>query len=224
MKSPAKMTITSLIDEIIRRISELPVQKTEPIRNIRKDFSKRIQCLPPQEVVRLAFELIKKSEFVYRWFAYELIEHHKEALKSLRVNELEKLGQGIDSWYAVDTFACTLSGHAWRETQITDSVVRRWAKSKDFWWRRAALVSTVPLNNTARGGKGDMKRTLAICEMLIDDREDMVVKALSWALRELAKKDKTSVRQFMQYHRERLAPRVLREVRNKLVTGLKNPQ
>jgi 3-methyladenine DNA glycosylase AlkD len=175
-------------------------------------------------VVRLAFELIKKSQFVYRWFAYELIEHHREALKSLRANELEKLGQGIDSWYAVDTFACTLSGHAWRETQITDSVVRRWAKSRDFWWRRAALVSTVPLNNTARGGTGDTKRTLAICEMLIDDREDMVVKALSWALRELAKKDKASVQRFVRHHSERLAPRVLREVRNKLTTGLKNPR
>ena len=56
---------------------------------------------------------------------------------------------------------------------------------KDFWWRRAALVSTVPLNAKSHGNGYRTADTLAICEMLIDDREDMVVKALSWALRVL---------------------------------------
>ncbi|HUS10646.1 MAG TPA: DNA alkylation repair protein, partial [Pyrinomonadaceae bacterium] len=65
----------------------------------------------------------------------------------------------------------------------------RWARSKNRWLRRTALVSTVPLNNKARGGRGDSERTLMICEMLLDDRDDMVIKALSWALRELSKRD-----------------------------------
>ncbi len=58
--------------------------------------------------------------------------------------------------------------------------------------------------------------------MLVKDRDDMVVKALSWALRELARRDPESVREFLAEHREELAPRVLREVNNKVVTGLKN--
>jgi hypothetical protein len=45
---------------------------------------------------------------------------------------------------------------------------------------KAALVSTVPLNNTARGGSGDAVRTTVICDLLRNDRDDMVVKALSW--------------------------------------------
>jgi 3-methyladenine DNA glycosylase AlkD len=52
----------------------------------------------------------------------------------------------------------------------------------------------------------------------------MVVKALSWSLRELAKRDHVRVRAFVAEHEKRLAPRVLREVRNKLNTGLKNPK
>jgi 3-methyladenine DNA glycosylase AlkD len=52
----------------------------------------------------------------------------------------------------------------------------------------------------------------------------MVVKALSWSLRELAKRDHLSVRAFVAEHEKRLAPTVLREVRNKLNTGLKNPK
>jgi len=47
---------------------------------------------------------------------------------------------------------------------------------------------------------------------------------LSWALRELAKRDRAAVQAFIDTNVERLAPRVLREVGNKLRTGLKNPK
>ena len=85
------------------------------------------------------------------------------------------------------------------------------------------MVSTVALNNKARGGDGDTGRTLMICKMLVADRDDMVVKALSWALRELSKRDPKSVRTFLREH-DVLAPRVVREVNSKLKTGLKNPR
>jgi 3-methyladenine DNA glycosylase AlkD len=138
--------------------------------------------------------------------AYELVQHHKQAVASLNARCLEELGQGLDSWVAVDTFACYLAGPAWRERQVSDALIKRWARSRDRWWRRAALVSTVPLNLKARGGTGDQSRTLDICAMLVKDRDDMVVKALSWALRELAKRDPESVRGFLAEHEYELAP------------------
>jgi 3-methyladenine DNA glycosylase AlkD len=52
----------------------------------------------------------------------------------------------------------------------------------------------------------------------------MVIKALSWALRELSKRDPSSVKNFLLEQREAVAPRVVREVNNKLKTGLKNPR
>ena len=63
-----------------------------------------------------------------------------------------------------------------------------------------------------------------MCEKLIDDRDDMVVKAMSWALRAPAVRDEKATRRFVDKHRERLAARVVREVGNKLRTGLKNPK
>ena len=86
------------------------------------------------------------------------------------------------------------------------------------------MVSTVALNNKTRGGRGDVKRTLQICTIVTKDRDDMVVKALSWALRELAKRDQKPVKAFMSENKNQLAPRVVREVMNKLNTGLKNPK
>ena len=87
-----------------------------------------------------------------------------------------------------------------------------------------ALVSTVALNMRSHGGYGDAERTLAICRLLVEDYDDMVVKALSWALRELVGHDSKAVRAFLGEHEGVLAARVKREVRNKLRTGLKNPR
>jgi 3-methyladenine DNA glycosylase AlkD len=52
----------------------------------------------------------------------------------------------------------------------------------------------------------------------------MVVKALSWALRELVVHDPDAVKVFLKEHEDVLASRVKYEVGNKLRTGLKNPR
>jgi 3-methyladenine DNA glycosylase AlkD len=220
MDRPSGIEIDQLAREIEAQLQALANPNTAQIRNIRRDFSKRLAKVPAQDVLNLALRLLDPHRLV----AYELIHHHRAALRSLGEIELKQLGQGMDSWDDVDTFACYLAGPAWRERQVTDALIHRWAWSADRWWRRAALVSTVPLNNKARGGHGDAPRTLEVCHLLIDDRDDMVVKAMSWALRELAKREPQAVRDFLAEHGSELAARVKREVQNKLGTGLKNPR
>ena len=73
-------------------------------------------------------------------------------------------------------------------------------------------------------GYGDVERTLEVCQMLVEDRDDMIVKDMSWALRELVVYDPGAVEAFLAEHEEVLAARVKREVTNKLRTGLKNPK
>jgi 3-methyladenine DNA glycosylase AlkD len=86
------------------------------------------------------------------------------------------------------------------------------------------VVSTVALNRPAEGGRIDAPRTLAICARLAGDRDDMVEKAVSWALRELGRQDAGPVKAFLKEQGDRLGARVRREVGNKLRTGLKNPK
>lgn len=56
---------------------------------------------------------------------------------------------------------------------------------------------------------------------LVDDRDDMVDKAMSWARRQLSTWDAPAVEAFLADHDDRLAARVRREVRTKLATGRK---
>lgn len=215
------LTAKTLEAQIASRIALLPIANTESVRAIRREYSRQIVKCPPEMVVDLAGRLVAKSHLL-RFVGYELVLHHKPALQSLNAPLLERLGKGLDSWGAVDTFASYLAGPAWRERQVPDKLIHGWARSPDRWWRRAALVSTVPLNNKTRGGSGDVARTLGVCRILVRDRDDMIVKAMSWALRELAKRDPAAVWAFLSDHQEVLAPRVVREVKNKLETGLKN--
>jgi 3-methyladenine DNA glycosylase AlkD len=200
----------------------LQVHNTTAERAIRRKYGKIVRDAPVEYVLEMAHELLFK--YAHRWQAYELIAGHKETYHSLDAAQLEQLGQGIDSWWATDSFARTLSGPAWRDGLVQDELMVKWALSPDLWWRRAALVSTVAFNVRSQGGKGDVTRTLLICRMLADDNEDMVVKGLSWALRHLVYFDRQAVESFLQEYDAVLAGRVKREVGNKLRTGLKYPR
>jgi 3-methyladenine DNA glycosylase AlkD len=197
--------------------------EADDLRKVVREFRTRFRALAPRQAIAAAEALVAMGTLETRQAAYELLATHVQAKADLKLGDIEALGEGIDNWASVDGFGCWVSGPAWRAGNISDHAIRRWARSEDRWWRRAALVSTVPLNLKSRGGTGDAKRTLMVCEILVSDHDEMVVKALSWALRQLVPWDRDAVRTFVERHRSDLAARVRREVRNKLETGLKNP-
>jgi 3-methyladenine DNA glycosylase AlkD len=216
----ADVNTAALAEEIDRRIRALPDQSTGQVRRIRREYSRRLRDAPASEVQAVADALVGRQ----RWVAYELLYEHPSRLSGLTITHVERLGAGFDGWQAVDTFARYVSGPAWQQGLIPDEAIHRWARSPDRFWRRAALVSSVPLNLRAAGGQGDTRRTLEVCRLLVADHDDTIVKALSWALRALAYWDPEAVRGFLAEHDRVVAARVKREVGNKLETGLKNPK
>jgi 3-methyladenine DNA glycosylase AlkD len=217
ISSPAAVALAAEIDAAIRR---LPDRSTASVRRVRSEYSRRLRTRPADEVLAVAEALVDR----HRWVAYELLYHHPSRLAGLDLDDVEHLGRGIAGWDSVDAFARYVSGPAWQQGIIPDEAIHRWAASPDRFWRRAALVWTVPLNLRAAGGTGDSSRTLAVCALLVADHDETIVKALSWALRELVIWDPEAVRAFLTEHDRELAARVKREVRSKLETGLKQPK
>jgi 3-methyladenine DNA glycosylase AlkD len=218
------MDATTLAVEVADALGALDPPTTPAARGVRRAFSRRLRSVPAGLVLDAAVKLVARGGELERFVAYELVFSHGPARRALTPRWLLRLGRNVASWGAVDCFACYLAGPAWRDGLVPVTLIRRWARSPDRWWRRVALVSTVPLNNKTRGGGGDARRTLAICGLLVADRDDMVTKGLSWALRELAKRDPAAVGAFLRRHEAALAARVRREVLNKLRTGLKAPR
>lgn len=191
------------------------------MRQVVRQFAAELADRPPAAVLAVADALVEGGTSEGRQVGYELVARRPDAMARLTPTRVRRLGRGNDNWASVDGFATCLAGPAWRQGWVTDAEVQRWATSSDRWWRRTALASTVALNVAARGGAGDTRRTLMVCEKVAADPHPMIAKALSWALRSLAPHDPRAVRAFLAKHRATLPAIVVREVTTKLDTGRK---
>lgn len=220
-KTPDQTGALGSVAAIRRDLRKLSRPTAPSVRAIRRQYSKALARESPKAILKLAEALLENANWPARLVACELIAGRRDVMRLVTATLVERWATGLADWGSADMFAVTLAGVAWREGRITDARVMKWARSPDRWRRRLGLVATVPLNSRARGGTGDIRRTLTVCRVLVDDRDDMVVKALSWALRELAKREPASVECFIRDEQRRLAPRVRREVTSKLETGRK---
>ena len=165
-------------------------------RELRRGWSRELKPLPAANVIEIAERLLDVEPWG-RASAYELIAYHPCGIEALTPASIDRLARGLSDWEGVDTLGCYLAGPAWREGNLPTRHVHAWLRSKDRWQRRLAVVCTVALNVRARGGRGDVERTLAVCRRVVTDRDDMVVKALSWALRSLVEHDRGAVAGFL---------------------------
>jgi 3-methyladenine DNA glycosylase AlkD len=208
---------------IAREIESLARRDTPSIRAVRRRWSKTLRAAPAVEVLAIATAVEAQAGQGGKWVAYELIRFHSKAFAEVGQDQIAGFANRAASWYAVDALGTILTGALWARGRLSDGLIADWARSDNLWLRRSALVATVGLNAALRGF-GDAVRTLAICRALSADHEDMVEKAMSWALRELSKRDRPAVERFMAELEASLASRVRREVRHKLSTGLKTPR
>ena len=192
------------------------------IKTIVNEWSRILYDFTPQQWIELCIQLAQTGVFEAQILAYELLWKNKKALKKLSVNQIELLGDNLDNWVSTDSYSTLIAGWHWREGTLPDSKIMNWLRSENHWKRRVAVVCTIPLNLRSKGGTGDAPKTLMVCEKVLNDRDDLIVKALSWALRILSKTDKQAVEAFVEKHRDQLHPRVRREVIAKIETGRKN--
>lgn len=189
------------------------------IQGVARPLRDRLVGATAPVVVDLASALIDTDVFEARQVATLLLSSHKATRAGLDLDTVVTLGQGMDNWVSVDTFGTLVVGAAVRRGTVTVDHLLDWTRSSDLWWRRCALVATTGWNKRSYGGRGEVDGTLRVCAALVADREDLIVKALSWALRELVLWDPARVRAFLDA--QPVAARVRREVGNKLRTGLK---
>ncbi len=219
LKDPERLEFAKRSYPTAMKVIGVTVPNEKVVLKALKDQTKKHTV---REKIELAKALVNTGIFECQHIAYEYLGKDKKALSELTPADIDDLDRNLDNWVSVDCFSAYLLGYAWRENIVDTEKVRSYLKAEDFWRRRVPVVATVALNQKARGGKGDAPRTLDICERVVNDHADMINKALSWAIRELAKIDKEPVVEFIEKHADSLHPRVLREVGNKLEKGTKN--
>lgn len=96
----------------------------------------------------------------------------------------------INNWDLVDRSApYVVGGYLFDKPR---AVLYKLARSKSIWERRTAIVSTYYFIR-----KGEVDDTFKIAELLINDKEDLIHKAVGGWLREAGKKDRRRLLSFL---------------------------
>ncbi len=78
-------------------------------------------------------------------------------------------------------------------------------KSENLWERRIAMIATFYFIR-----KDDFEETLKIAEILLNDKEDLIHKAVGWMLREVGKRELEIEEEFLQEHYQKMPRTMLR--------------
>jgi len=87
----------------------------------------------------------------------------------------------INNWDLVDGSAPRIVGEYLLDKKITLLIM--YAKSGDLWEKRISIISTFAFIN-----KGRTKETYQISDLLLDEKHDLLQKAVGWMLRETGKR------------------------------------
>lgn len=97
----------------------------------------------------------------------------------------------INNWDLVDLSAEHIVG-AYLFTRSREPLSQL-AVSRSLWERRIAIIATFFFIR-----KNDFDETLQIAKQLVEDREDLIHKAVGWMLREVGKRDRTREESFLR--------------------------
>jgi len=111
--------------------------------------------------------------------------------------------KGINNWDLVDLSAPKIVGvHLVNKDR---QILFDFAKSKDLWERRIAILSTLPFIRM-----DDFYTTLQIADILIEDEHDLIQKAVGWMLREIGKKNLKVEEDFLKSRYKKMPRTMLR--------------
>ena len=142
-------------------------------------------------------ELLKSKVHEHRLTGLIILSNkYKESKEEDKANIFDfylKNTKNINNWDLVDVTAPNIVGHFLFDKK--KNVLYDLARSNDLWERRIAIVSTF---NFIR--QEEFEDTLALSEILLEDKHDLSHKAVGWMLREVGKKDEAVLEEFLKQH------------------------
>ena len=109
----------------------------------------------------------------------------------------------VNNWDLVDLSSPSIVGGYLADRSRQPLV--RLAKSASLWERRIAILATFHFIR-----QGAFADTLKIATLLLQDKEDLIHKAVGWMLREVGKRDVASEEGFLKLHHREMPRTMLR--------------
>lgn len=125
------------------------------------------------------------------------------AYKKTVFNNYLKHSDKVNNWDLVDVSCRAVLG-SYLYDKPRD-ILYKLARSNNLWERRMAIVSTWYFIS-----KGDFADTLKIAKILQSDSHDLIHKAIGWMLREVGKKDRSTLLKFLDENAAKMPRTALR--------------
>jgi len=145
------------------------------------------ELAPPLDhdaLVHEVTELWSAPIFERRMVATFLLERHAPELSVDDLRLLERLIRESKTWALVDGLAGDVLGNLVDADPVgMTPAMDGWARDDDFWVRRSSLLAELkPIRRDA-----PLDRFLARANLMLDEREFFIRKAIGWILREVSK-------------------------------------
>jgi 3-methyladenine DNA glycosylase AlkD len=182
---------------------------TVPIqRKIAKKYYKTLTLQDVEKLLDNQFHELRLTGLIILSEMYK--KSKKERLTQRRIFEfyLKKINR-INNWDLVDISAPAIIGDFVMKSG--EDILMQLAKSKNMWERRIAIISTFAMISKRKFGE-----TLALSNYLLHDKQDLIHKAVGWALREVGKKNPETLRIFLSTRYKEMPRTMLRYAIEKL--------
>ncbi len=111
----------------------------------------------------------------------------------------------INNWNLVDLSAPHIAGEYIVDNKSERKNLNIWVKSDIHWHRRVCILSTWAFIK-----RDDFNYTLKYAKILLNDKQDLMHKAVGWMLREVWKRDSIVCEQFLRDNYDKLPRTTLR--------------
>ena len=164
-------------------------------RALVKKIAKALPVPSSEELGQAARKLWKLTEREFQYAANDLIGiHWKLADKKFLAEHVEDLLISKSWWDTVDGLG-SVAVSPLTEKFGCEKLIAKWNKSENMWLNRAAIQ-----HQRGRRYETDVKLILQYCDDHSDSKEFFIVKAIGWALRDLAPINPSAVRNFLKDH------------------------
>jgi 3-methyladenine DNA glycosylase AlkD len=168
-------------------------------RKVAKRFSD-IDFGEIQKLLKNKHHEVRLSALLILMEKYECGENKKEIYKFYLKNT-----RHINNWDLVDLSAPKIVGEFLLDKKRERGILYKFSRSKNIWERRIAMLATYAFIR-----KNQFKDTLKIAEILLNDKHDLIHKAVGWMLREVGNRDREAEENFLRVFRKTMPRTMLR--------------
>ena len=137
------------------------------------------------QVVAVAVALWARPVHECRMAATIALADHAGLLQAGDAMLVDRLIRESRTWALVDGLAEHVMGPLVESHPQLTAVLDRWASDEDFWIRRSALLA---LLGPLRRGSGDFDRFGRYADLMLEEREFFIRKAIGWVLRDTGRR------------------------------------